>query len=429
MTQRFAIRLVIPVGMMGAVLVLPGVATFAQQTDSSSQPRAQQVTPSGRAQGGSSVQAAQSSSGNGANSSVNTVNSTIQVSGAFQGSIPDQNAPQGPLTLNIEDAIRRGLRFNLGPISANASVKQLRGERLAALSMMLPNIYGTLSENGAKIDLGTQGLSPGAFGPTLPLPTTIGPFHYYSAPANVSEIFSMTSLGNLRQSQASAKAAETSAQDARELIVLAVGGTYLQVLASKANVLSQEAQVKQAHVTFTQTDHQFQAGTKASIDRNKSLVEFNTEQQRLSSLRADLVKQTMQLARLIGLPVSQVVTLSDELPARVPEAVSLEEALKLALQERSDLKAARLQVKLAKRRRRSISRPSASPAITGLRESTPTRELPFFRPQPQSPSRYSRAAECKPISNRPMPLSANERRNTTMKRVWSNLTYAKPTSI
>jgi outer membrane protein TolC len=304
-------------------------------------------------QSGSSVQAAQSSSGNGANSSVNTVNSTIQVSGAYQGSTFDPNAPQSPLTLNIEDAIHRGLRFNLGAISANASVKQLRGERLAALSMLLPNIYGTLSENGAKVDLQTQGLSNSAFGPSLALPTTVGPFHYYSALANVSESLSMTSLYNLRQSQASAVAAEMSAQDARELIVLAVGGTYLRVLASKANVESQEAQVKQAHVTFTQTEHQFQAGTKASIDRNKSLVEFNTEQQRLSSLRADLVKQTMQLARLIGLPANQVVTLSEDLPARVPKAVSLEEALKLALQQRSDLKAARLELKAASEARKA----------------------------------------------------------------------------
>jgi outer membrane protein TolC len=333
--------------VLAAVLVLPRGASFAQQSDSSSLPRAQQVSPTGRAQSGSSVQAAQSSSGNGANSSVNTVNSTIQVSGAYQGSILDPNAPQGPLTLNIEDAIRRGLRFNLGAISANASVKQLRGERLAALSMLLPNIYGTLSENGAKIDLQTQGLSTGAFGPGLSIPTTVGPFHYYSALANVSESLSMTSLYNLRQSQASAKAAEMSAQDARELIVLAVGGTYLRVLASKANVLSEEAQVKQAHVTFTQTEHQFEAGTKASIDRNKSLVELNTEQQRLSSLRADLMKQTMQLARLIGLPVSTVITFSEDLPAHVPEALSIEDALKVALQERSDLKAARLELKAA----------------------------------------------------------------------------------
>jgi outer membrane protein TolC len=157
----------------------------------------------------------------------------------------------------------------------------------------------------------------------------------------------MTSLHNLRQSQASADAAQMSAQDARELIILAVSGTYLRVLASKANVVSQEAQVKQAGATFKQSEHQYQAGTKASIDRNKSLVEYQTEQQRLISLRGDLVKQTMLLARLIGLPVGQVLTLSEDLPIQVPEAVSLEEALKLAFEERSDLKAARLQLKAA----------------------------------------------------------------------------------
>ena len=344
--QRFALH-PIPLGILATAFVVLCGTSFAQQSDASSLPRADQVSPSGRTQSGGAVQAEQSSSGNGGSSSVNTVNSTIQVSGAYQGSIPDPNAPQGPLTLNIADAIRRGLRFNLGAISANASVKQLRGERLAALSKMLPNIYGTLSENGAKIDLATQGLSSGTFGSSIPLPTSVGPFHYYSALANLSEDLSMTSLYNLRQSQASADAAQLSAQDARELIILAVSGTYLRVLASKANVLSQEAQVKQAAATFKQSEHQYQAGTKASIDRNKSFVEYHTEQQRLISLRGDLVKQTMQLARLIGLPVGQVLTLSEDLPAQVPEAVSLEEALKRAFEERSDLKAARLQLKAA----------------------------------------------------------------------------------
>ena len=346
MDRLYAIHLM-PFGILATALVVLCGASLAQQSDSSSLPRADQLPPSGRAQSGSTVQAEQSSSGNGGSSSVNTVNSTIQVSGSYQGSIPDPNAPQGPLTLNIADAILRGLRFNLGAVSANASVRQLRGERLAALSKMLPNIYGTVAEDGAKIDLATQGLTPGTFGSSIPLPTAVGPFHYYSALANLSEDLSMTSLYNLRQSQASADAAQMSAHDARELIILAVSGTYLRVLASKANVLSQEAQVKQASATFKQSEHQYQAGTKASIDRNKSFVEYHTEQQRLTSLRGDLLKQTMQLARLIGLPVGQVFTLSEDLPAQVPEAVSLEQALKLAFEERSDLKAARLQLKAA----------------------------------------------------------------------------------
>src|SRR6202140_780761 len=186
MNQRFVIHL-IPFGIVATAFVVLCAPNFPQQSASPSLPRAEQVSPSGRAQGGSTVQAEQSSSGNGGSSSVNTVNSTIQGSGAYQGRITDPNAPQGPLTLNIADAIRRGLRFNLGAISANASVRQLRGERLAALSKMLPNIYGTLSENGAKIDLATQGLTPGTFGSGIPLPTTVGPFHYYSALANLSE--------------------------------------------------------------------------------------------------------------------------------------------------------------------------------------------------------------------------------------------------
>ena len=330
--------------LLGAIALSCG-SSFAQQ-ESSSMPKAQQVPLSGRSQSGGGVQAQQSSSSNGGGSSVDTVNSTIQVSGAYQGSVPDPNPPQSPLTLNIADAIQRGLRFNLGSVSANASVKQLRGERLAALSQLLPNIYGTVSETGAKIDLQTQGLSAGTFG-SLPLPTTVGPFHYYSALANVSENLSMTSLYNLRQSRASADAAEMSAEDARELIILAVGGTYLRVLATKANVLSQEAQVKQAEATFKQAEDRHQAGTTPLIDRNRDFVEFHTEQERLTSLHADLVKQTMQLARLIGLPVSQRLTLSENLPAQVAEAVPVEVSVKIAIENRFDLKAARLQLKAA----------------------------------------------------------------------------------
>jgi hypothetical protein len=175
--------------------------SVAQQasSDSSPIPKPTQVTPSGRGDSGGSVQANQSSSGNGGSASINTVNTTIQVSGTYQGSVPDPHATQGPLTLNIADAIQRGLRFNLGSVSANASVRKLRGERLSALSEMLPNIYASLSENGAKIDLQSEGLSSGTFGSSIPLPTTVGPFHYYSALANASEKLSVTSFYNLRQ--------------------------------------------------------------------------------------------------------------------------------------------------------------------------------------------------------------------------------------
>ncbi|MGA2599911.1 MAG: TolC family protein [Bryobacteraceae bacterium] len=323
---------------------------FSQEAAPST-PKAQQVPLS---QSTGSVDAQQSTTGSaGSTSSVNTLNSTIQVSGGYQGSVPDPKAPLGSLTLTISDAIHRGLQFNLGGVTADVSVRQARAQRLAALSQMLPNIYGTLTETSSKVDLQTLGLSASAFGGRLPVPTTVGPFHYYTALGNVSEDLSLTALHNVRQSEALLQAARMSTASARELIVLAVGGTYLRVIANKANVVSQEAQVKQAEASYKLAAAQYDAGTKTIIDSNKSLVELRTQQQRLSALRGDLLKETMQLARLIGLPAGQQLILSEDLPAQVPDTISLEQGIKIALDERPDLKAARLQLKAADEARRA----------------------------------------------------------------------------
>jgi hypothetical protein len=122
----------------------------------SSMPKAQQAP---LPQSSGSVEAQQSTGGSaGSSSSVNTLNSTIQVSGSFQGSVPDPKAPQGPLTLTIAEAIHRGLQFNLGGVTATLAVRQARAQRLAAVSQMLPNIYGTLTETSTKVRPADRGL-------------------------------------------------------------------------------------------------------------------------------------------------------------------------------------------------------------------------------------------------------------------------------
>jgi outer membrane protein TolC len=70
----------------------------------------------------------------------------------------------------------------------------------------------------------------------------------------------------------------------------------------------------------------------------------------------------MQLARLIGLPAGQALVLSEDLPVQVSATVPLEEAVKLALDARPDLKAARLQLKAAVEARRA-SRDEYLPSV------------------------------------------------------------------
>ncbi len=330
--------------------VAAGGSLLAQSSANSSQPtRAQQVQSlSGRqAQGSGSVTAQQSASA-GSTSSVNTSTTTVQVQGSYTGSVPDPNSAHAPVTLTLEQAIQMGLRFNLGAVSASATLRQVRAQRLSALSQLQPTINASLGETGAKTSLQTIGLSSGTFGGGIPLPATVGPYHYYDLRATVNyNVLDFTAIHNYRQARESERAAELGDRDARELIVLAVGGEYLRVLADAALVESQEAQVRYAQSSYNQALAQMEAGTKSQVDAQRSQVELQTEQQRLTSQRADLVKEKRSLARSIGLPLDSTLTLAEKLPFTPAPPMPLNEALQQAYAQRPDLQSAAAQLRAA----------------------------------------------------------------------------------
>ena len=66
-----------------------------------------------------------------------TVNSSVQVSGDYSGSVPI-NGGSGPIQLTLRQALELGLKANLGPITANNGVRTSRAERIQALSARAP---------------------------------------------------------------------------------------------------------------------------------------------------------------------------------------------------------------------------------------------------------------------------------------------------
>jgi outer membrane protein TolC len=114
-------------------------------------------------------------------------------------------------------------------------------------------------------------------------------------------------------------------------------------------VQSAEAQLETANAVYQQTQMQFQFGKVPQIDVNRSQVEVLTQKQRLVSLQNDVAKQKINLARLTGLPPNDQYDISDEVPFAAAPAVSLEDTVKQALDQRADLKAAEAQVSAAAR--------------------------------------------------------------------------------
>jgi outer membrane protein TolC len=308
--------------------------------------RAVVLPPSGLGNSPGAVSTQQSASGG---SGVNTVNSSLQVTGDFAGSVPALEPGSGPITLSLNDAVKRGLQSNLGPIVASDAERAARAQRIQALSALLPSISANISATVSQVDLAAYGFTfsvPANFG--FSLPTIVGPFHYMQAQGGVSlPLFDAVNRHNWQASKHDEQASALTARDTRELVVMAVAGTYLQTLYTQARIDSQSAQVKNAQAIYNQAQTRKMAGVNSKIDVMRSLVELQTEQQRLSSLEADLRKQKFALARVLGLPLDRDLVLSNALlweETPIPEATS---AIPEAWKKRSDLHAVEEQVKAA----------------------------------------------------------------------------------
>ena len=245
---------------------------------------------------------------------VNTLNPSVQVQGEYAGSTPGVAKMPFNGKLGLREAIQRGLAYNLGETGATQALRQAQGQSKVALSSLLPNLNGTVNENVQTTDLRALGFRFNF--PGFSIPAVIGPFNYIDFRAHLSQsVFDLTAINNYRAASDVAKANRYSAQDARELIVLAVGGAYLQTIAAKARSGFGRSATRKARMPcYDQSKQQFEQGLIAKVDADRNEVQALTHQQRLLSLKNDLAKQKINLARMIGLPPNDQYDLTDEVP-------------------------------------------------------------------------------------------------------------------
>jgi outer membrane protein TolC len=305
------------------------------------------LPPSGRTSPTGSVTVQQSTSPAG----VDTLNTSIQIGGNLQGSVASAGLPAGPVALTLGDAIKRGLETNLGAIAAGNSAAAARAQSLQAHAALLPYISVSASDTVAQTNLAAFGfvfnLPPGL---NFSIPSVVGPYNYSQAQVALTEsIYDPVARRNWNAAKELERASNLSVKDARELVVIAVAGAYLQTTATAARIESQRAQVANAQAVYDQARIRKEAGTNARIDVMRTLVELQTQKQRLNSLASDLRKQKLALARVVGLPLDRELTLTEPL---TPDTIPIPEpagAVEQALKQRSDLAAAKAQVRAAER--------------------------------------------------------------------------------
>jgi outer membrane protein TolC len=270
----------------------------------------------------------------------------------FAGSVPAKLVP-GVLPLSLQDAINRGLKQNLGLLLSNSDIRAARGQRWEQLSALLPHVTASPYVADSQINLAEFGLTNLG---GLQIPVSIGPFSYFDARVSLTQtLYDRKALNATRAATQSLKSSEYSFKDARDLVVLAVGYTYLQAIADAARIETAEAQVKTAQALFEQASDQVTAGTSPAIDGLRAKVELQTRQQQLIQAKNNFAIQKLTVGRVIGLAPGQEFEFTDKSPYRPFEGITVEDALKHAYGSRSDYQAATLDVRAAQFARKAAT--------------------------------------------------------------------------
>jgi outer membrane protein TolC len=271
----------------------------------------------------------------------------------YLGSTPEGKVVDGEIRISLEDAIARGLRFNLGLIDSQQADAGVRAEREHALSQLLPQIsaraqqsYEQLSFKALNIKLPPQA--------GFQLPPTTGGFGYGEADILAhSAIVNLELRNRYKEQKALESASALSAKDARDIVVYAVGTAYFQVVASEARVATAHAALASAQELNGQVANQYKSEVSPEIDALRAGVELRTAEQRVVDATNDFEKDKLTLDRVTGIPLAQNWNPGREygytpLPNQGDETREAEETRADVASAKQEVRAAELSVKAAR---------------------------------------------------------------------------------
>jgi outer membrane protein TolC len=263
----------------------------------------------------------------------------------YWGSVTAQPVTGETLKLSLDDAVKRGLKNNLGLREAQDNQKALHGERNQALQEFLPTVTVSGDMTYAQHDLVAlgfnanevklfatviPGLSAANFSPITRDNLTEGTAHLDWT------IFSGPVIAGWRAAGAAVRSSYYAMMSARGEVVQQVATMYLRCIADQSEVENAKAQVADAQVAFNHAHEEHAAGTVANLDELRAQVELQTQQQSQITAENQLAKDLIQLKREIGIDPGQTIELTDQAPYSELAEQTPEEVMTIAYQDRQD---------------------------------------------------------------------------------------------
>ena len=274
-----------------------------------------------------------------------------------------ESANDASLPLSLDDAISIGIQRNIRLKYDRANERAVRGDTLGVLDALIPNLSLEAESSAQEINLAAMGFKPSSisgFTRNGLIPAGYAFSNIVKVNATQASIHANQVLFNLpdyelyRGTKNETAVVDLTTLTDRGDLVLTVGIAYLQVLADQANLINAEAQQRSAKTLFDQATAKHNAGVGTNLDALRGQVEFQQREQNAFAAQSTLAKDSIHLARILGLPVGQKLELTDTAPFTQLAEMDLEAAKITAYEHRKDLLSLEQQIALTIREQMAV---------------------------------------------------------------------------
>jgi outer membrane protein len=255
-----------------------------------------------------------------------------------------QELPESPTELSI--SLRQALALAFSK-DGNAAVqlsrletKKAEAQSREALSVLLPNLYGTSGLTDYTESFAAQGFTLVQLPFGLKLPQRLGPLDAADVRAQLNgNLFDFSAIRRFQASQAGTRASKSEVDSAMESVAAQVARQYMAMLRAAAEVDAAEANVKLGSALVEQARRVREAGNGVALDVTRAQVELAEEQQRLQAANGDLKESQFNLLRTMRLSLDTQLHLTDRLEYIPVDPLTLTAAKSEAKKLRPDLQA------------------------------------------------------------------------------------------
>ncbi len=242
------------------------------------------------------------------------------------------------LKLSLRDAMDAAVDQNPTVRLFKERITQAQDVADTQLGELLPNLSGGLSYSRRRFFTGRFGGSA----------TVTDATDFYDARAFLTQnVFSLSLIQKWRSAKTGVEVAGLDAEVTKRDTMATVGLIYLETLRAKAAVEARKADVLLNKELLRLATERKAAGMATRLDVTRSKVQLENERQRLLAAEIAEGRATLNLIRVMGISFDVKLVLTDELTmVPIPEQ-TMKDALQLAQDNRTELKAQKRRERLA----------------------------------------------------------------------------------